>query len=160
MTGPLEGLRVIDLSSGPVAGIATMVLSDFGADVVKIERPGGDPFRFLSNSPMWLRGKRSVELGCLSGKEDHGLVTVGEEELKCELVELWRDGGENRLELREPAAERLALAVPMLFWVKFGYWRLVGDVGVDVVDEREGGRRVGRRVTSYHVSVCIRLSRR
>ena len=62
MTGPLEGLRVIDLSSGPVAGIATMVLSDFGADVVKIERPGGDPFRFLSNSPMWLRGKRSVEL--------------------------------------------------------------------------------------------------
>ena len=50
------------MSSGSVAGIATMILADFGADVIKIERPGGDPFRFLPNSPMWLRGKRSVEL--------------------------------------------------------------------------------------------------
>jgi crotonobetainyl-CoA:carnitine CoA-transferase CaiB-like acyl-CoA transferase len=62
MPGPLTGLRVIDLTNGPVGGIATMVLADFGADVVKIERPGGDPFRYLPNSPMWLRGKRSVEL--------------------------------------------------------------------------------------------------
>ena len=62
MAVPLDGLRVIDLSSGPVGGMATMVLSDFGADVVKIERPGGDPFRFMGTAPMWLRGKRSVEL--------------------------------------------------------------------------------------------------
>lgn len=62
MAGPLNGLRVIDLSSGPVGGMATMVLSDFGADVVKVERPGGDPFRFMGTAPMWLRGKRSVEL--------------------------------------------------------------------------------------------------
>ena len=62
MAGPLSDLRVIDLSSGPVGGMATMVMSDFGADVIKIERPGGDPFRYLANAPMWLRGKRSVEL--------------------------------------------------------------------------------------------------
>ena len=62
MAVPLDGLGVIDLSSGPVGGMATMVLSDFGADVVKIERPGGDPFRFMGTAPMWLRGKRSVEL--------------------------------------------------------------------------------------------------
>jgi len=60
--GPLADLRVVDLTSGPVGGIATMILGDFGADVVKVERPGGDPFRFLTNAPMWLRGKRSVEL--------------------------------------------------------------------------------------------------
>jgi len=42
--------------------MATMVMSDFGADVIKIERPGGDPFRFMGTAPMWLRGKRSVEL--------------------------------------------------------------------------------------------------
>ena len=59
---PLEHLRVIDLSSGPVGGMASMILSDFGADVIKVERPGGDPFRELPNSPMWLRGKRSIEL--------------------------------------------------------------------------------------------------
>ena len=61
-TAVLDGIRVLDLSSGPVGGIATMILADFGADVVKIERPGGDPWRSLAAAPMWLRGKRSVEL--------------------------------------------------------------------------------------------------
>ena len=77
MPAPLEDLRVLDLSSGPAPGIATMILGDFGADVVKIERPGGDPMRALSNSPMWLRGKRSVTLD-LTTPEDrsrlHGLA--------------------------------------------------------------------------------------
>lgn len=62
MPGPLDNIRVIDLTSGPVGGMATMVLADFGADVIKVERPGGDPFRFMASAPMWLRGKRSVEL--------------------------------------------------------------------------------------------------
>ncbi|RLT36913.1 MAG: CoA transferase, partial [Chloroflexi bacterium] len=60
MPGPLDNIRVIDLTSGPVGGITTMVLADFGADVIKVERPGGDPFRFMPSAPMWLRGKRSV----------------------------------------------------------------------------------------------------
>ncbi len=62
MTGPLAGVRVLDLSQGPAGGIATMVLADFGADVIKIEPPGGDRFRFLAAAPMWLRGKRSIVL--------------------------------------------------------------------------------------------------
>ncbi len=64
MSGPgvLEDLRVIDATTGPVGGLATMVLADFGADVVKVEPPGGDRFRALPGSSLWLRGKRSVEL--------------------------------------------------------------------------------------------------
>ena len=62
MAQPLNDLRVLDLSIGPVGGMATMLLADFGADVVKIEPPAGDPLRALANSPLWLRGKRSVEL--------------------------------------------------------------------------------------------------
>ena len=62
MPGPLDNIRVIDLTNGSVGGITTMVLADFGADVIKVERPGGDPFRFMPSAPMWLRGKRSVEL--------------------------------------------------------------------------------------------------
>ena len=57
-----EGLRVLDLSSGQAGGVATMVLTDFGADVIKVERPGGDPARDAAASPMWLRGKRSIVL--------------------------------------------------------------------------------------------------
>ena len=62
MPGVFDGIRVVDLSSGPAGGIATMVLADFGADVIKVERPGGDPFRSTASAPMWLRGKRSVVL--------------------------------------------------------------------------------------------------
>jgi len=46
MTLPLEGIRIIELSTfitGPYAG---MILGDLGAEVIKVERPdGGDPFR-------------------------------------------------------------------------------------------------------------------
>ncbi len=66
MTEPLAGLRVIDLTTGPVGGVASMVLGDFGADVVKIEPPAGDPYRFLASAPVWLRGKRSVGLDVAS----------------------------------------------------------------------------------------------
>lgn len=62
MVAPCTGLRVLDLSWGPAGGIATMVLADFGAEVLKVEPPGGDPFRRLAAAPMWLRGKRSIVL--------------------------------------------------------------------------------------------------
>jgi len=57
---PLDGICVVDASCGPVGGMATMVLADFGADVLKLEPPGGDPLRRLAAAPLWLRGKRSV----------------------------------------------------------------------------------------------------
>ena len=78
VAGPLSDIRVIDLTNGPVGGIATMILADFGADVIKVERPGGDPFRFLANAPMWLRGKRSVELDLHREVERDRLFTLVE----------------------------------------------------------------------------------
>ena len=60
MSLPLANVRVFDLGAGPVTGLATMVLADFGAEVIKVEPPGGDPFRALPSSPMWLRGKVSL----------------------------------------------------------------------------------------------------
>ena len=67
----LDDIRIIDLSEGPVAGMTTMVLADFGADVIKVERPGGDPWRTVANAPMWLRGKRSavLDLTTQAGRE-------------------------------------------------------------------------------------------
>jgi crotonobetainyl-CoA:carnitine CoA-transferase CaiB-like acyl-CoA transferase len=79
-TGPLDGVKVVDLSvmiSGP---LAAMMLADQGADVIKVESPGlGDIMRFLGTSKGGMtgifannnRGKRSivVDLKQQAGKE-------------------------------------------------------------------------------------------
>ena len=45
-TGPLDGLRVIDMSGMISGAFATTMMGDFGADVVMIEHPEvGDPIR-------------------------------------------------------------------------------------------------------------------
>ena len=95
MTAVFEGIRVLDLSSGPVGGIATMVLADFGAEVVKLERPGGDPLRSLAAAPMWLRGKRSVE------------ADLKTQDGRARLLELSREADVVVSTLRPGNAERL-----------------------------------------------------
>jgi crotonobetainyl-CoA:carnitine CoA-transferase CaiB-like acyl-CoA transferase len=60
VTQPLHDLRVVDVTSGPAGGLATMVLADFGAEVIKVEAPAGDPGRDAAHAATWLRGKRSL----------------------------------------------------------------------------------------------------
>ncbi len=69
---------MLDVTTGPVGGMATMILADFGADVIKVEPPGGDRFRRLPAAPLWLRAKRSVtvDLDAAAGLSDlHALVS-------------------------------------------------------------------------------------
>ncbi len=61
-SGALRGLKVLDFGhyiAGPLLG---MLLSDQGAEVVKVERPGGDPARKELAFATWNRGKRSIVL--------------------------------------------------------------------------------------------------
>lgn len=58
--GVLDGVRVLDLSRGISGSMITMILADHGADVIRIEPPGGDPFSAEPGYQVWNRGKRSA----------------------------------------------------------------------------------------------------
>jgi crotonobetainyl-CoA:carnitine CoA-transferase CaiB-like acyl-CoA transferase len=62
MASVLDGIRVLDLSTGIAGPVTGMLLADHGADVVKVEPPGGDPFRGSPGYDAWLRGRRSAVL--------------------------------------------------------------------------------------------------
>ncbi len=71
MSGPLEGLRIVDLTRILAGPFATMILSDMGAEVIKVERPeGGDLSRgtgpFFEGESYYFvsvnRGKQSVSI--------------------------------------------------------------------------------------------------
>jgi crotonobetainyl-CoA:carnitine CoA-transferase CaiB-like acyl-CoA transferase len=82
MTGPLIGIRVLDLSRVLAGPFCTMILADLGADVMKVERPGvgddlrswGPPFTSDGTSTYYIgvnRNKRSIgiDLRTAAGRE-------------------------------------------------------------------------------------------
>src|SRR5215472_3518496 len=88
MLGPLDGYRIVDLTSNVAGPLATMILADQGADVIKVEAPdGGDATRaggdrrngfsasFLNNN----RNKRSIvlDLKAAGGREALLRLTAG-----------------------------------------------------------------------------------
>ncbi|HWF20750.1 MAG TPA: CoA transferase [Acidimicrobiales bacterium] len=76
MKSVLDGIRVLDLSWGVAGPITGMLLSDNGADVVKVEPPGGDPFRSSPGYAAWLRGRRSAELDLTGGADRHTFLEL------------------------------------------------------------------------------------
>ena len=69
--GPLQGVKVIDMTSVLMGPYATQTLGDYGADVIKVEPPDGDitrqigPARHANMGPVFLnanRSKRSISL--------------------------------------------------------------------------------------------------
>ncbi|MCU1502647.1 MAG: putative formyl-CoA transferase [Ilumatobacteraceae bacterium] len=58
----LSDVRVLDCSTGIAGPLAAMLFADFGADVVKVEGPSGDPARARPDWVVWNRGKRGVTI--------------------------------------------------------------------------------------------------
>ena len=82
MSGPLEGVRIVDVSSMLMAPYATQILGDMGADVIKVESPGGDPVRGIGPmrhagmGAIFLNINRSKRSMVLDLKQPAGLAAV------------------------------------------------------------------------------------
>jgi crotonobetainyl-CoA:carnitine CoA-transferase CaiB-like acyl-CoA transferase len=102
---PLDGIRIVDLTSYIAGSYAAMMLADLGAHVDKIESPAGDSFRELPGFYGWNRGKRSV---CVDLKTPEGreiverLVRAGDV-----VMENMRPGVSDRLGLGEEALRKI-----------------------------------------------------
>ena len=65
MAGALDGIRILDLTWGSAGPLGVLLLAEQGADVIKVEPPGGDPFRAheaggYGGYKVWTRSRRSV----------------------------------------------------------------------------------------------------
>ncbi len=95
MAQVFDGITVLDFTRGMPGGVATMVMSDFGAEVIKIEAPGGEKFRDSPGAIQWNRGKKSVilDLKTSEGREKAQKLA----RLSDVVVESFRPGVTRRL---------------------------------------------------------------
>ena len=114
MPGPLSGYRVVDLTAMISGPLATMILADQGADVVKVESPVGDHTRAVSSrrhgfSASFLNNNRNKRSIALNLKDPRGLeVLMRLIEGADVFVQNFRPGVIERMGLGEAAVREIA----------------------------------------------------
>ena len=114
MPGPLAGYRVIDMTSVVSGPVATMMLADQGAEVVKLENPeGGDFTRAMSNrrggfSAAFLNNNRSKRSVAVNPKQPEGMEVARRLIRGADVfVQNMRPGAVERLGLGEDAVREI-----------------------------------------------------
>ena len=150
--GPLEGLRVVStgiIIAQPYIGTK---LAEFGAEVIHVERPGGDTFRWLA--PLLSRGPR--EHGCDTAEMTKNKLSMGIDLKRKRGIELlmalwkisdvWMESSAPGTLERAGISNELALAVnPSLVIVRvstygqFGHADYLGRSGYDALAQAYGG---------------------
>ncbi len=154
MSGPLAGVRVLELGSLIAGPFCAKTLADFGAEVVKVEPPGdGDPLRrwrkMRNGVSLWWqvqsRNKRSITLDL---RKPEGQEAVRRLAAKSDiLIENFRPGAMERWNL---GWEQLSAANPKLVMVRISGYGQSGPYrerpGFAAIAEAVGGLRY---VTGY-----------
>ncbi|MFP6740484.1 MAG: CoA transferase [Alphaproteobacteria bacterium] len=115
MPGPLDGIKVIDLTSMVSGPLTTMILADQGADVIKIENPrGGDHTRGVSTrhggfSASFLNNNRNKRSVALNLKDPRGVAVLMKLVTDADVfVQNFRPGVVERMGVGEDAIRAVA----------------------------------------------------
>ena len=107
MSGPLAGIRVVDLTVNILGPLAAQILGDMGADVIKIEAPQGDPMR--DSGPA--RNPRMAALFMNTNRNKRSVVLdIKQQHAHAALMRLVDTADVFVHSLRPAAAERLGIA--------------------------------------------------
>ncbi len=110
MAGVLEGVRVVDFGQYIAGPLTAMMLRDHGAEVIRVERPGGPCWNTPANA-IWNRGKRSIVLDLTRDSDRaHAQRIVARADV---VIENFRPGVMDRLGL---GAEVVCAANPALVY--------------------------------------------
>jgi crotonobetainyl-CoA:carnitine CoA-transferase CaiB-like acyl-CoA transferase len=139
-TGPLSGVRVLDLTTVVMGPFATQILGDLGADVIKIEALGGDSMRWIGPwhhpgmGPLFLQANRNKRSLALDLKSPQGrAVALALAEQADILVSNVRPQGLQRLGLDYEAIRKANPAI--IYCAAVGYGSGGPDAGKAVYDD-------------------------
>ncbi len=146
MSGPLSGYRILDFTRYQQGPYATVMLSDLGAEIWKVEPPGGDPGRASDLAPDGFsryfeahdRGKRSIVLNLREPAAVEAALRMAEQ---CQaVIENYRPGVMDRLGLSYRALSARNPEIVMVSASAFGAsGPQAGEPGYDVIGQATGG---------------------